>query len=322
MVSSGADAGQTSGERILVLNPVSGSQDHVDDVVELAGDHGFEIRRTEESGDARRLARDAAPDADLVAAVGGDGTINEVVNGIVDADALESTTVAVIPAGTGNNFAANIGVQGVEHGFEVIERGPRRRIDLGLANGRAFVNSCVGGVTAEASSETSSESKRELGVLAYVKNTFETIQSFDSLPLRVETAMDPGGNTVRTWEGKALFVLVGNCRRFSGTRTAQANAEDGLLEVTIIEDAAAIDLLSDAAREGLFNRDGTHVVQRRTPSLTIQSRRDVVEYSLDGEMLETDSLSIETTARALEIPVGESYRPNPDEDEAEWPFEE
>ncbi|ELY68455.1 diacylglycerol/lipid kinase family protein [Natrinema versiforme] len=313
-------ASPEASDRVLVLNPVSGSGDHVDDVAALAADHGFEVRTTEESGDAKRLAREAAPDADLVAAAGGDGTLNGVVNGVAAADALETTTVAVVPAGTGNNFAANIGVQGIEHTFTVIEDGRRRELDIGAANGRVFVNSCVGGVTAEASSETSSESKAELGVLAYVKNTLETVGEFDSLPLRVETAAGPDGETARAWEGEALFVLIGNCRRFTGARTAQAHVEDGLLEVTIVEDAATANLVSGAALERLFGQESTHIVRRRTPSLTIDSREDSIEFSLDGEMLEAETLHLETTPNALEIPVGEGYQPDPDDGEL-WPLE-
>ncbi|MFC6769349.1 diacylglycerol kinase family lipid kinase, partial [Natrinema soli] len=56
-------ASAETSERVLVCNPVSGSGDHVDTVVSLADQHGFEVRKTEEAGDATRLARDAAPDA-------------------------------------------------------------------------------------------------------------------------------------------------------------------------------------------------------------------------------------------------------------------
>ncbi|MBZ6495552.1 diacylglycerol/lipid kinase family protein [Natrinema longum] len=307
-------------DRVLVLNPVSGSGEHVDDVVGLATDHGFEIMTTEESGDAKRFAREAAPSADLVAAAGGDGTLNAVVNGIADAAALETTAVAVVPAGTGNNFAANVGIEGLEHAFTVIEDGRRREIDIGTANGRVFVNSCVGGITAEASSETTTESKAELGVLAYVKNTVETLGEFDSLPLRVETATGSNGERARAWEGEALFVLVGNCRRFTGARTAQANVEDGRLEVTIVEDAATTDLLGGAALEGLFGQESTHIVRRRTPSLVIESHADAIEYSLDGEILETERLHLETEPATLTIAVGDGYRPDPD-DGNRWPLE-
>ncbi|NKE36310.1 diacylglycerol kinase family lipid kinase [Natronococcus sp. JC468] len=306
-------------ERVLVLNPVSGSEDHVEDVVELATERGFDVRKTEAAGDGQRLAREAADEADLVAAAGGDGTVNEVVDGLASADGLETTTVAVVPAGTGNNFASNIGLKGIEHAFDVIENGRRRAIDLGIANDRTFVNSCVGGITAEASSETSAEGKAEFGVLAYVMNGIETVRSFESLPLRVETAQGPSGEVAESWTGEAMFVLVGNCRRFSGTRTAQADVEDGLLEVTIVEDAGALDLLGETALERLFDRGNAHVVRRRTPSLTIESLRDSVEYSLDGEMLETETLELETESAALTIAVGDGYRPNPDDD-GRWPF--
>ncbi|WP_254522308.1 diacylglycerol/lipid kinase family protein [Natrinema caseinilyticum] len=312
MQSEGSTDGRAD-DRVLVLNPESGSGDHVDDVVEFGTEHGFEIRKTEQAGDAKRFADEAAPDAGLVAAAGGDGTVNAVVNGLAAADELETTTLAVVPTGTGNNFATNIGVQGVDHAFTVIEEGRRRSIDVGLANDRVFLNSCVGGITAEASSNTTPESKANLGVLAYVKTTLETMGSFDSLPLRVETEPGPNGERTRAWEGRAMFVLIGNCRRFTGARTAQADVEDGLLEVTIVEDAAALNLLGGAAMQKLFGRDSDHIVRRRTPSLAIESRRDSVEYSLDGEMLETEILTVETNSRTLEIAVGDGYQPDPDD---------
>ncbi|MDS0473427.1 YegS/Rv2252/BmrU family lipid kinase [Natrinema sp. 1APR25-10V2] len=320
MALEGPDDGRPGDDRVLILNPVSGSGDHVDEVVERGRAHGFEIRKTEEEGDAHRLAREAAPETDLVAAAGGDGTVNGVVDGVAAADALETTTVAVVPAGTGNNFAANIGIEGIEHAFAVLEAGGRRSIDVGVANDRVFVNSCVGGITAEASSETSSEGKEELGVLAYVKTTLETIGSFDSLPLRVKTAAGPNGETAREWEGDAMLVLIGNCRRFTGARTAQAHVEDGLFEVTIVADASPTDLLRGATVAGVFDRDSDHIVRRRTPSLAIESRRDSVEYSLDGEMLEAETLRLETSTETLCVAVGEGYQPDPDGGEL-WSFD-
>lgn len=298
--------------RVLVLNPVSGSEDHEPEVTARAHDRGFEIRRTEQAGDATRFAREAAEaGADLVAAAGGDGTINEVVNGIVDADALEETDLAVVPTGTGNNFAANVGIEGIGHAFRLIDDGERRDIDLGRANERAFANSCVGGITAEASTSTSSDGKREFGVLAYVLSTIEAMAEFDPLPLRVETAVEGGEST---WEGEAVFVLVGNCRRFTGARTAQAHVEDGLFEVTVVEQANTVDLVGEAALDRLFGRDETHIVRRRTPSLTVETLDErPVKYSLDGEVLETNALELETIPAALTVVVGEAYAPNPDE---------
>lgn len=298
----------TDDRRVLVLNPASGSEDHVEEVTMRARAHDFEIRKTEGAGDGAHITREVTADgADLVAAAGGDGTINEVVNGLVTADALETTTLAVVPAGTGNNFASNIGVGDIAHAFALIDSGERRAIDVGIANGRGFVNSCVGGVTAEASSATTSESKREFGVLAYVLNTLDTATSFDPPPLRVEL---PGGADTQAWQGPALFVFVGNCRRFDGTRQAQANVEDGLFEVTLVERGPATGLVGEAALGRFVDREADYIVHRRTPSLSVSHLRDEpIGYSLDGELLEAETLTVESRQQVLSLVVGEQYEP-------------
>jgi YegS/Rv2252/BmrU family lipid kinase len=307
---------RTDADHVVVCNPVSGTEDHLERVRTLARERGFSVRITESEGDGVRFAREAGADgAELVVASGGDGTINEVVNGLAEAEALERTTLAVVPTGTGNNFASNLGIDGVEGAFDAIDTGRRRRIDLGTANGRAFVNSCVGGLTAEASGATTPDEKRRLGVLAYVSRALETVSSFDSLPIRATLEGGPDGDasTRRTWTGEAMLVLVGNCRRFGGTRRAQANVEDGLFEVTIVEDAPTTDLVGEAALAGLFERGERRIVRHRVPSITLESlRSEPIEYSLDGEMLDAETLELETAANALEVVVGDGYRPDPD----------
>ncbi|ELY60477.1 hypothetical protein C491_04245 [Natronococcus amylolyticus DSM 10524] len=307
----------TDADHVVICNPVSGTEDHLERVRTLARERGFSVRITSSEGDGVRFAREAgANGVDLVVASGGDGTINKVVNGLAEAEALERTTLAVVPTGTGNNFASNLGVDTIEEAFEAIDTGRRRRIDLGTANGRAFVNSCVGGLTAEASGATTPDEKRRLGVLAYVSRALETVSSFDSLPIRatLEGGADDGdASTRKTWTGEAMLVLVGNCRRFGGTRRAQANVEDGLFEVTIVEDAPTADLVGEAALAGLFERGERHIVRHRVPSLALESlRSEPIEYSLDGEMLDTETLELETAANALEVVVGDRYRPDPD----------
>ena len=306
----GYDADSEGASRVLVLNPVSGSADHAERIRELATDHDFAVRETTESGDAIDFAREAA-DVDLVAAAGGDGTIHEVVRGLYEADALDSTTVGVVPAGTGNNFAGNIGVEGIEEAFTVLETGETRQVDLGIANGRPFVNSTIAGLTANASSETTAEMKDSFGVLAYVVNTVRTAADFEGLTLDVETAAGDD-----SWRGEAAFVLVGNGRRFPVKGQTQADMEDGRFEVTIIEDRPTGTLVGEATLRRLLGTDTSNITRLETSGLSISIHDDGPgTFSLDGEMLSARDLDIEAERGALSLQVGEGYEIDPQSSE-------
>ncbi|WP_101294604.1 diacylglycerol/lipid kinase family protein [Halegenticoccus soli] len=340
-----ADGGRPArGDRVLVLNPISGSADHAATVRDLAADHGFSVRETDEERDGVRLAAEAVEDgAEFVAACGGDGTINEVVRGVDRAGGLGDVTLGVVPAGTGNNFAGNVGVEGIEHAFEVMESGRRRRIDVGRVSAttdegtteRPFVNSCVGGLTAEASGATEAESKSRFGVVAYVLTTLRTLADFDAVRLGVdlESASVPreggaprddgesesgyddarGGWEGEAWHGEALCVLVGNGRRFPAEGRTQADMEDGLFDVTIIEDRPAVDLAGQAAVQRLFGGETEHITRLKAPELSLDVLGDEpIRFSLDGEMIAADRLAAETRAGGLDVCVGESYEPHPE----------
>ncbi|WP_256393428.1 diacylglycerol/lipid kinase family protein [Natronoarchaeum rubrum] len=316
------------GDRVLVLNPVAGTGDHVAEVRSRAAEHGFEVRETESEGDAVEFARDAAAaGASIVAAAGGDGTLNEVVRGIREAGKLGDVTFAVVPAGTGNNFASNVGISGIADAFRAIERSEVREIDVGLANDDLFVNSCVAGLTADASAATDSEMKARLGVLAYVAATIRHLPDYDGLPLRVQTDevvdeavepadAEPGADATERdtdWEGRALMVLIGNARRFPGQGwPAPGDAEDGLLDVTVVAGQPSGDLLGEGALGRLLAGEETAMHRLRAPAISIESLDDEpIEFSLDGEMVSTPSLDVSIERRRLPLFVGEAYEPSP-----------
>ncbi len=298
-------------ERVVILNPISGDASHREQVRDLAAERDYTILETQGEGDAVEFARKAAESgASLVAAAGGDGTLHEVVQGLDDADALDSVTFGVIPAGTGNNFAGNIGVMDIPHAFDVLDSGERRQIDLGTANDRPFVNSCIGGVTADASRETNPEQKERLGVLAYVVNTLQLMTDYEGLPLSIEASDD--GEIA--WSGDAVFVLVGNGRRFPTEGRTQANMEDGLLDVTIVENVPTVNLLQEATMQRLFGTETKNVTHLQTPTLAIEVEGDSpVGFSLDGEMGEWDDLTLAVRENVLEIPVGDEYERDPEQ---------
>ena len=116
---------------LVILNPNAGSADQVPRLRRLlAGQPGFEVRETEGPGDAETLAREAVRDGvATVVAAGGDGTLNEVLNGL--ADDLSAARLGVLPLGTGNDFARTVGVpEETEAALQVLHRGRTRRIDV------------------------------------------------------------------------------------------------------------------------------------------------------------------------------------------------
>lgn len=294
---------------IVVRNPNSGDGRRSSLAKELADSHGFDVFDSEGGEHVIELAAEAATKTETVLACGGDGTLNAVVRGVLQAERLDDVTLGVIPAGTGNDFADNIGITGVQHAFDVVESGQVRQLDLGIANDRPFLNSCVGGLTAVSSARTSATLKRRIGVLAYVLTTFSTIQNFESLQLHVTAGPDRDP----VWEGDALMLLIGNGRRFPGERKLQADMEDGLLNVVIIEDAPTLEYLSRGAADKLLRRGASHLTRLRVPRLQVVNAETPVLFSLDGQMIKEAELSADCRPGALRFFVGERYVPNPED---------
>lgn len=293
--------------RIVVRNPQSGDGVRTNLARDLALQRDYEVLDTQSSDHTIELAAEAAERGEVVIACGGDGTLNDTVQGVRQAGRLSDVSLGVIPAGTGNDFADNIGIRGVRHAFDVIETGNERTLDLGLANGLPFLNSCVGGLTAEASARTSSALKRRLGVLAYVLTTFATIRDFDTLELHVLA----GPERDPVWTGDALMLLIGNGRRFPGERKQQANMEDGLLNVVVIEHLPTLNYLSRGAADRLLRRGAKYLTRMNVSHLHVTHTGEPAKFSLDGSMIATNELTADSEPGAMRFLVGSSYTPNP-----------
>ncbi|MFC6824972.1 diacylglycerol/lipid kinase family protein [Halopelagius fulvigenes] len=300
---------QEANKRCLILNPTSGTADHIDKVRRLGTDWGYHIKETEREGHAVALTREAVTDGvDLLAVAGGDGTLHEVIQGLVDADALDEVTLGVLPAGTKNIFATNIGVTGIQQGFEVLEYGDRRRIDVGFAGDEPFVMSCIAGLLANASVATSGELKERFGSLAFVITGVQEVLTFDGLNIEI-TVVSNGEET--TWTGEALCALVGNVRRFV-KQGGQANMEDGLFDVVIVKQMPTSDLLIEAVAHRLLGHDTEHVSHVQARQLEIDELHgEPIEFSLDGEPSSHERLVLHVCSNALTVCVGSEYDPEP-----------
>ncbi|WP_232688305.1 diacylglycerol/lipid kinase family protein [Halobacterium zhouii] len=297
--------------RWLVVNPTSGTADHVEQVRELAAEREYRVEETEAAGHAADIAEQAvANDAELLAVAGGDGTLHEVLQGLADADALGAVPLAVIPAGTQNLFATNVGVETIEGGFDVAENGRRRNLDVGFAGDEPFVMSCIAGLPADASVATSDERKERFGAIAFVIAGVEAAAGFDGLYIEL-TAVSNGEET--TWSGDVLCALVGNVRRFVN-EGGQANVEDGLFDVVLIEQMPATNIVTEAVAQRLFGQDTEHVVHVQASQLEIDGLHDEpIDFSIDGELSAHDRLVLYNRPRAVTVCVGDNYEQTPTE---------
>ena len=238
--------------------------------------HHISPHVTWEAGDATRFARRAAGrGVDAVIAAGGDGTINEVLNGIAGFD----VPLGIIPVGTANDFARQAGIPpDVDHAMDVILRRPPVRVDTLTMNGRRFLNVSSGGVGAEATAETRADAKESLGMLAYAITGARKLRE---LMPRQGTVRGPGFD----FEGEFLLFAVGNARVTGGgiAITPRASVTDGLLDFCLVEALPR----AEFARLALRIRNGEHldhpaVRYAQLSEVTVEGA-EPISVNVDGE---------------------------------------
>lgn len=114
-------------------------------------------------------------------------------------------------------------------------------------------------------------------------------------------------------EGDAVLVLIDNGRRFATRGRPQANVEDGQFDGSIVEHGPAVDLMGERVLERLFGQESPSVTRMKASSLTVSvAGAEPATFSLAGEILSADSLSLTVRPRTLRMPVGETYDPSPE----------
>tara|TARA_R110002049_G_scaffold4601_1_gene31641 strand:+ start:22398 stop:23330 length:933 start_codon:yes stop_codon:yes gene_type:complete len=246
-----------------------------------AGNH-IDVRVTWEAGDAARYAAEASQsEVDVVIAGGGDGTVNEVVGGLLSTEQPNKTAVAVLPYGTANDFAAGCGIP-IGDPFAALTlaaMGNTFAIDIGQANDRYFVNVASGGFGAQVTANTPPELKKALGGAAY--SLMGVVTAAKASPYHSRVTFPDG--TSRS--GDILVMTAANGRQCGGGQQVapRARLNDGLLDFTIVHDVD-IQSFGQVLNEILTLGDETNefVSYTQLPSLRIEC--DVpLQVNLDGE---------------------------------------
>jgi diacylglycerol kinase (ATP) len=258
--------------------------------------HFVEPHATFEAGEAAAVAADAARrGVDVVAAAGGDGTVNEVVNGLDGYD----VPLGIIPVGTANDFARQVGIPAdADHAMDVILQRKPVRLDTAALNGRRFLNVSTGGVGAEATAETPSEIKESLGPVAYAISGMRKLAGFS--PNFARFAGDGFA-----YEGEFLMFAVGLTRSTGGGTmvTPMASATDGLLDLCIVEGMSRSEFARTVFRVKRgehVGMDGVRYVQLKW--VTIEGRGPIA-VNVDGEMSNSERLTYRARSRDLWVHV-------------------
>jgi diacylglycerol kinase (ATP) len=204
--------------------------DYIDKIQEYLRSYGInaEISPTKEAGHATQLAKECVSDGyDLIVAAGGDGTINEIINGI----AGTNVTLGVIPLGTANVFGIEMKLPvEIKAACQVIASGNIQTIDLGKANNRYFV--CMAGVGFDAHvlKEADSKLKKIYGALAYGFVGFTQVFTYKFRQIVIKIDDQPVHR-------KGYFVVIGNGKYYGGDMmfTSKADLTDGYLDVCIFK---------------------------------------------------------------------------------------
>ncbi len=278
----------------IILNPAAkGDQARktLDRVKTLAAE--AKIYLTEQAGDGERLAREAVAEGyRTIVAAGGDGTMNEVLNGIDPA----KCTLGILPVGTMNVLALELGISpDIEKSLQVIRAGKRRRFDLGYANQRRFLQLAGVGLDAEVVRKTHPEAKRAWGPWSYLLTVAQvTVAPAPHLLVKA------GGQ-----EFSGAMVLIGNGRHYGGPFRffPKADMADGKLDVCIFPKSGPLDLLWYLQGVLLGGPESLPEVKYlQVPSLTVESKEKVA-LEVDGEYGGETPVTFRTEPHGVEVIV-------------------
>jgi diacylglycerol kinase (ATP) len=244
----------------------------------------------------KQVRRALAAGAELIFVWGGDGMVQRCV----DVVAGTKARIAVVPAGTANLFATNLGIpKSIDDAVEIGLHGPRRKLDVGRVNGEAFAVMAGLGFDARMIAEADGGLKDRLGRVAYLVTGAKNLRA---KPFDAKIRIDG-----HEWfHGDATCILLGNVGRlFGGVEVFEhARPDDGKLEVGVVTADGLVQWLRTVARTAVGNADDSPYA-KSTEGRTVRIKLDrKVRYELDGgDRTRVKALVVKTDPGALEVCV-------------------
>jgi diacylglycerol kinase (ATP) len=290
----------------VLLNPSAGSVGSFDSIAVTIRDQLPDARIVSGSaaGDLTQLTRQALCDgATTIIAAGGDGTLNEVLNGM--GPDFSRARLGLLPLGTGNDFARTVGVAPDLHeALLTIRNGRTRAIDVVRVQNvttRFMVNVSAGGFSAQVNEKMTDELKDTWGPLCYARSFVEALGELHDY--QTEITLDDGEQL----QIAAYNVVVANARYVAkGVPIApEAEIDDGLADLVVLP-VASIPALASLAPATLLGRhlEGDTILFRRAKRITISSEPQM-RFNTDGELIGPGPVTYEVLPRVLQFIVPE-----------------
>lgn len=291
---------------LFIVNPIAGrthgSKNNLQRVMQMFKDYGYHVtmKKTASKGHATELVQKHGSNYDIIVCNGGDGTLNEVISGVMRLD--RKITIGYIPSGTTNDFATSLNLSDkTETAARTILHGQPRTVDIGLfGDNRYFSYIASFGAFTGSSYSTPQSYKNLLGHLAYVLDGMKGIPSIRPHHVRVEVAG-------QTYEGDYLFGAVSNSISIGGLLKLDSNQvdlNDGLFEIILIKNPKtplelSRMLLSISKRE--YTDKSIQFI--KAPEATFYMD-EVIPWSIDGEYeAGANKIKIQNLTNAISIIV-------------------
>ena len=283
-VSKKERGNQTVAKKMLfVFNPKAGKgkiKTHLLDIVDIFSSHNYEIiiRSTQAPRDAYEKAKEYADSVDLIVCSGGDGTLDEVVTGIMEVDS--SVPIGYIPAGSTNDFANSLFMpKNMIRVAEMIMAEELYHCDIGRFNQKTFAYVAAFGLFTDVSYETDQDLKNVLGHVAYVLEGVKRLFDIKSYHMKVSS------EEVQV-EDDFIVGMITNSRSVGGFKNLtgkNVDMNDGFFEVTLIVHPKNPLQLQEIMTALVMAEDNTDMIYSfKTRQLTIETDEEV-PWTLDGE---------------------------------------
>jgi diacylglycerol kinase (ATP) len=287
----------------IIFNPVAGATCSDGVVVEqLKKLKPVAIRITRRQGDAEKWARRALSSrADTIIVAGGDGTLNEVVNGF--RSRTRRLPIGILPRGTGNDFARTLGLpSSIEENIQILRARKTRAIDLVRVRSkrsRYFVNVSAGGFSGVVDAKLTRRIKRAWGPLAYLRGAAAALPELHAYKTRIVLDDD------EELSSELYNVVVANGRFVAGGLPIAPTADpgDGLLEIVLIPKLGAAEMALLAAEIVLGKHlSANATIFRRAKKVVVRSRPGMC-FNVDGEIVGNAPATFQILRHAVDFIV-------------------